>query len=273
MQTYYSLPFDVILIIAYDSPTVWYGLVQADPILGRYSLTVQKNAQDHFTTAKKEDSDRWVDKTKMVWSLPNGAVHRNGDQPAVVYDTGKLIWYRFGVIHRDGDKPAKIYGNGECKWYRFGLLHRDGDKPAFVDDEVKIWCRYGVRHRSGDQPAFVSVNELEWWVNGKRHRDNDQPAIIDEDSKWWYINGEVSRKYGRPSIEYDDGNKKWTRNGMYYHEEKPHTYVNGRPTWYSLNYRILFRIMNVSAEVKALLMQTESKIKYNNANLVIKWIL
>jgi hypothetical protein len=45
-------------------------------------------------------------------------------------ENGDREWRQNGQLHRDGDEPAVIYQNGSRVWYRNGEIHRDGDEPA-----------------------------------------------------------------------------------------------------------------------------------------------
>ena len=69
--------------------------------------------------------------------------------PHSMYDlpmekNGNLFWYREGKIHRDGDQPAIIYANGIQKWYKDGKVHRDADKPAIIYvNGTQLWYTDG----------------------------------------------------------------------------------------------------------------------------------
>jgi hypothetical protein len=54
-----------------------------------------------------------------------------------------------GYIHRDLDQPAVIFSNGSKLWSQHGLVHRDRNQPELIcDDGLKIWCRYDVVYRT-----------------------------------------------------------------------------------------------------------------------------
>ena len=100
----------------------------------------------------------------------NGKLHRDGDEPAVVYGNGTKVWYKDGKKHRDGDRPAIEYANGDMFWYVRGTNHRDGGQPAIVmADGDMSWMINGKYHRDGGRPAFVGDKgaEQEWWVRDK----------------------------------------------------------------------------------------------------------
>jgi len=101
------------------------------------------------------------------------------DGPAII-NNGDQFWYKEGVLHRDGDQPAVIYANGDQEWFKEGNRNREGDRPAIIfADGDHEWWKEGKLHRDGDQPAVIGANgNQEWWKEGKWHRDGDQPAII-----------------------------------------------------------------------------------------------
>ena len=75
-------------------------------------------------------------------------IHRNKDQPAMIWLDGTLEWWKHGLRHRERDQPAVIYAraNKTRKWYKHGKLHREGEQPAVI---------WQGGHR-------------EWWIDGKR---------------------------------------------------------------------------------------------------------
>ena len=83
----------------------------------------------------------------IIWRNPEGQIHRDGDEPAIIYVNGNQEWYKKGEIHRDGDLPAIIYSNGEKAWYKNGNHHRDGDFPAIIcSNGDKYWYKNGYKY-------------------------------------------------------------------------------------------------------------------------------
>jgi hypothetical protein len=41
-----------------------------------------------------------------------------------------MNWYTNGQLHRDGDQPAIIYRDGSKSWYKNGEKYRDSDDPV-----------------------------------------------------------------------------------------------------------------------------------------------
>lgn len=74
-----------------------------------------------------------------------GFLHREGDDPAIIFPDGGLSWYKMGKLHRDTGKPAQVFTNGRREWWVDGKLHRDGNLPAIEHGDIK-----------------------EFWINGKK---------------------------------------------------------------------------------------------------------
>jgi hypothetical protein len=204
MTDYYSLPLEIVLLIAECSYITCYALVKADPRLSRNGLT----------------PDRIVDMfTKVIngkYTLSNGMRHRGGDLPAV--DTSKKqIWYYFGKIHRDGDQPAVITAAGSRIWYQYCQTHRDGDKPAVITSTGDMaWVQNGLLHRDGDQPAVVRANGYqEWFQRGLVHRDGDRPAVIMGMIREWYRHGRPYRDGRLLTFMFGDMDNYWPMAGKY----------------------------------------------------------
>ena len=99
-------------------------------------------------------------------------------------------WKYNGKLHREHDQPAIVFSNGSKQWWYHGKRHRENDQPAVVDaDGYKAWWYHDNIHRENDQPAVVYADGYKaWWYHGKRHREHDQPAIVlrDGSKSWWY---------------------------------------------------------------------------------------
>jgi hypothetical protein len=48
-------------------------------------------------------------------------LHRENDQPAIVWENGTKQWYVNGQLHRENDKPAVIYADGTQYWWVNGI--------------------------------------------------------------------------------------------------------------------------------------------------------
>ncbi len=148
----------------------------------------------HYTV-----KELYPDRTQYTFC---GQLHRDGDQPAIIYITGLMRWYQFGQCHRGAvydtsgamirDLPAVIYPNGMQAWYHRGLLHRDietGEPALICSDGARFWYWNNKHHRGNDQPAIIEADGSRYWYkNGKLHRDIDNgPAIIRADGtqEWW----------------------------------------------------------------------------------------
>ena len=65
-----------------------------------------------------------TDKLGSITYRFNGEVHRDEDQPAVIYADGSEYWYQHGKIHRDNDQPAVINADGTKSLYIDGKFIR-----------------------------------------------------------------------------------------------------------------------------------------------------
>lgn len=69
----------------------------------------------------------------------------SNDNPFVI--SGAQVWLRDGKIHRDGDEPAIIYGSGKKEWCVDDKTHRE-DGPAVInEDGTQEWWIDGQRIR------------------------------------------------------------------------------------------------------------------------------
>jgi hypothetical protein len=98
----------------------------------------------------KKISNKIVDNYKIEYRL-FGKLHRENDQPAIIYASGTKFWYYHGKQHRSGDKPAIEHSNGYKEWYNHGQLHREDNKPAVIwADGSKSWYVNGRFIRETD---------------------------------------------------------------------------------------------------------------------------
>jgi hypothetical protein len=114
----------------------------------------------------KDGTNNYHDEVGPYW-WKNGALHRSGDKPAIIYTDGTVAWYKNGKKHRDGDKPAYIRGDGQLQWWKNDKLHRDGDMPAFIgiDDRLE-WWRNDRTHRITGPAIIYAKNKYEWYNDG-----------------------------------------------------------------------------------------------------------
>jgi hypothetical protein len=136
------------------------------------------------------------------------------------YDAWDFTYYLNGKIHRDNDEPAMMFEDGTARWYQHGLTHRDNDKPAYITNTIEYWYQYGKLHRDNDKPALIDeYGNHEWYQHGKLHRDNDMPALIGKCERKWYHHGKLHRDNDMPAhIIYDKDGKEykqyWFRDGI-----------------------------------------------------------
>ena len=94
---------------------------------------------------------------------------------------GTIRYYKNRELHRDGDEPAIIYTNGSKWYYKNGKCHRDGDEPAVIDsDGYKSYYKNGEYHRDGDNPAVIFSDGTKWYYkNGVRYT-KEQVEMMEE---------------------------------------------------------------------------------------------
>lgn len=57
----------------------------------------------------------------FVFTLNNNIIHRDFDNPAIIYYNGTKCWYKNNLLHRDNNLPAIIYNDGRKEWYIEGM--------------------------------------------------------------------------------------------------------------------------------------------------------
>jgi antitoxin component YwqK of YwqJK toxin-antitoxin module len=176
-----NLPNEILYMIALTNLETFKKMARAIPSVGRCLLVKSYRAGiiRHFTIVTTERNG------KITYKL-NGKLHRE-DGPAVIYGSGRQVWYQNGKLHRD-DGPAIIYVSRLQEWYQNGKLHRD-DGPAYINGDCQEWYQNGKMHRL-DGPAIIyGSGRQDWYQNGKLHRE-DGPAIIKNDgTQEYWIDG------------------------------------------------------------------------------------
>ena len=175
-----NLPLDIKSKIACFDMDVWIRLTYIDDEFKTFSYSIgRKLFIDLFTVITKTSNH-------TNWKIFN-IIHRENDQPAIIFTDGTKMWYRNGKKHRDNDQPAVIELDGTKKWYNNGKKHRDNDQPAVI-------------YSSGSQY---------WYHQGRLHRNNDQATIIHPSGdRFWYQNGKYQNSIirgNRPVIMRPNG--------------------------------------------------------------------
>ena len=67
----------------------------------------------------------------------NKKLHSFNDEPAIVYDSGSMYWFKHGKLHRDNDLPAIIHYHGTKRWYQHDKRHRETDAAVICPDGHK----------------------------------------------------------------------------------------------------------------------------------------
>ena len=61
-----------------------------------------------------------------------------------IHPNGTQEWYKEGKIHRDNDQPAVIYADGTKSWCKEGKSHREMiNLRSFIADGTKEWYKDG----------------------------------------------------------------------------------------------------------------------------------
>jgi hypothetical protein len=98
------------------------------------------------------DTERWFNK--------DGELHRDEDEPAVIFADGARIWYKNGEIHRVG-APAVIYEDGSEFWYQNDNYHReDGPAVLYADGTKEYWLN-GELQPDPEEVKELTVAEIE----------------------------------------------------------------------------------------------------------------
>jgi hypothetical protein len=101
----------------------------------------------------------------------NNQLHRDNDEPAIIYSDGTKYWYKDGKRHRDNDEPAYIGSDGTKCWYKDGKCHRDNDEPAITySDGTKYWYINGFPLDERQIQLLKKINaseiqHLPWLLN------------------------------------------------------------------------------------------------------------
>ena len=183
-----SLPVEILTLIAVDSFETFTTLLKIPTVGNRLcEYHPQQIARAKFMSV--------VNNKFQKRSYLNDMIHSFNDKPARIdYMTGNIYWYKYGKVHRDRDQPAVIFADETKHWYWNGERHRDCDLvPALVEyaSGAKSWYWHDELHRM-DKPAMInSSGDKSWYWHNKRHRENDQPALVEwiNGKKSWYQYG------------------------------------------------------------------------------------
>lgn len=132
---------------------------------------------------------------------------------------GHVSWYKDGKLHRDNDLPAIVYDNGDKAWWSNGVLVKVYNAHLAV-------TRYYAKtppHKDNDFPI----------VKALLHRDDDLPAEeYNDGSKRWVRNGQLHRDGGKPAIEHASGCKEWWVYGSPHREDGPAIEWKDQKQWW-----------------------------------------
>ena len=107
----------------------------------------------------------------------NGVPYRAGGLPTTINFAGTnagLFWEnKRGALHRDGDLPAVVAINkGECWWMRGGKPHRMGGMPALVGESdgghFCEWYVLGLRQPAADDCVDIALEQARAFMRDAR---------------------------------------------------------------------------------------------------------
>jgi hypothetical protein len=96
-----------------------------------------------------------------------GCLHRENDQPAVIFNTIRKEWYLHGNHARANRENTILTSNNEKYWTdECGHYHRENDLPAFIGhDGTQIWAINNKPQRANGKPVKIDSHGIEYWVN------------------------------------------------------------------------------------------------------------
>ena len=94
-----------------------------------YKLHSNPEHLDHYNDVGKDVNEF----DKILW-YKNGALHRDGDLPAVEKSNGEKQWFKNGESYREDDKPSVEAANGSLFWYQGDILHRETGPAAIYSN-------------------------------------------------------------------------------------------------------------------------------------------
>jgi hypothetical protein len=92
----------------------------------------------------------------------------------VTIDEDAERWYLNGELHRDEDEPAVIFADGARIWYKNGEIHRVGAPAVIYEDGSEFWYQNDHYHREDGPAVLYTDGTKEYWVNGKRQPDPEE---------------------------------------------------------------------------------------------------
>jgi hypothetical protein len=149
-----SLPIEILLHIAQDSPSVWFRLVQTCRHISRHDTygSIVETLQEKWTIITVNYNNYLY----RTYKLPSGQPHRSGDKPACIYTDGSAVWYKYGEKHRDNGQPAVVWNNCEIDF-----LVNDSFTIEYNNGILEFICESQVKGNG-------NIFECEWWENGNQ---------------------------------------------------------------------------------------------------------
>lgn len=119
-------------------------------------------------------------------------------------------WYKNGTLHRDGDQPAQIFDCGRKEWYQNGIPYRENglphaENPTGINEWYEVKCKNG-RIVLWGTVIYEAGSWKGWYSEGVPHRDERDsdglllPAVVYSDGREdeYYIRGKRVDRHGIP---------------------------------------------------------------------------
>ena len=149
---YYHSYDDNAAVIYINGLKIWYknGLVHRDlgpavifpfNLVAYYRNGVLRNDYGKPVRVLNELIDR---KIYLCTLDENDRYHSYNNLPAFIQKDNKCCkWYKHGRIHRENDEPAIIYSTGVKMWYKDGKLHRYNNPAVVWPSGKRAWYYNG----------------------------------------------------------------------------------------------------------------------------------
>ncbi|MHA2067755.1 MAG: hypothetical protein ACXABY_25615, partial [Candidatus Thorarchaeota archaeon] len=99
-------------------------------------------------------------------------IHREGGDPAIIYESGHYEWLEQGQHHRE-DGPALTRPDGHKEWWVEGMLHREDGPAKIKENGVE---EYWLFNEEVDESTMLKANLMEREREGEAKEDNKEEA-------------------------------------------------------------------------------------------------
>ncbi len=160
----------------------------------------------------------------------------------------KIFTNRHGELHRDGDQPAVIRQTGSKEWWCNGQLHRTDDKPAIIwADGTKEWWVAGQRHRAVGAAVEQKDGHKEWWRSGELVKVKYAVRIPAAGPVIGYFKNGLLHNVRGAAVELPNGGRLYYQNGLLHRPDGPAVLRGGAPdknAWFFCGQFISWKLVN-----------------------------